>query len=870
MQPEDLVGQTLGHYKLKRRIGYGGMATVFLANDIHLGREVALKVFWPRPGETQDFLRRFTREARVLAQLDHPNILPVYDYGEQGELAFLVTPYMAGGSLKEVLQERKVIPPSEAVQLLSQVLPALQYAHDRNLIHRDIKPGNLLFKGDGSLVLADFGLVKVVEGESREGISLHTISESGQSITGTPEYMSPEQINGRAVAASDIYSLGIVLYEMVTGTRPFTGETLLSVLIKQTNGTARPPRELNPYISYQLESALQKAMEKEPSRRFASPADFQRALQQIGNPLSNPSIVSPGNPSSNPGIGAQTAFSEYGPASGSDLARAQPGGQSAQSSFPGIPAGQSTQTSNQGFQTAPISNSQFGSTNFWQAQPVTSFQQQGGGAPATPFPVSPAWVQSQTQTVAPPLTPTPPQQTRPKRSRAPLAVLAILLVLVAGIVAALFLTPVGANLFGPHLSSGPTPGGNAITVTPGGNTTPVRGSQPSTPGSTQGMASTTTNCPAGSARAAIIAPLVLGHDPTIVYIVDETDASGNATYGTVKLFDTVNGKKTELAKSSQTRVTEAQVSDDGQWVLFTATVAGQAELRMVRLDGQGLQTLVCAPSGMTISNAQLSIDQHYVIFDEFPQTGEPTVYLLNLQSGSLQVEVTPPASGIALVARTWLDYSRVLMVGIVPNSDAPPQNIYILNIGKGEHQTISHITRAFTSAQACWDFDSSYDSQSLFIAQCTPGEPNGSSTISRLPISGGSASPVLTSLDLALSTVRVVDKQSSRLLAISNNAIMGTVDNPAHNGLYLVSTDGSTAPLLLSTTPANENYALSPFSQYFWSNISRDGNLYALQSSKASGSGSEYILSYGSLSGGAPTAFTDFSQYLAVAGWTTT
>src|SRR6185312_6073000 len=219
MQPEDLIDQTLGHYKVKRQIGYGGMATVFLAEDIHLGREVALKIFWPRPGETQDFLRRFTREARVLAQLDHPNILPVYDYGEQGELAFPVVPYMPGGTLKELLQRRKALPPSEAIQLISQVLPALQYAHDRNLIHRDIKPANLLFKSDGSPVLADFGLVKVLDGEGREGIPLHTLTESGQSIAGTPEYMSPEQINGKAVPASDIYSLAVVLYEMLTGLR---------------------------------------------------------------------------------------------------------------------------------------------------------------------------------------------------------------------------------------------------------------------------------------------------------------------------------------------------------------------------------------------------------------------------------------------------------------------------------------------------------------------------------------------------------------------------------------------------------------------------------------------------------------------------
>src|SRR5579883_3422314 len=328
MQPQDLVGQTLGHYRMKRQVGYGGMATVFLAEDIHLGREVALKVFWPRAGETHDFLRRFAREARVLAQLDHPNILPVYDYGEQGELAYLVTPYMSGGTLKEVLRERKALPPSEAIQLVSQVLPALQYAHDRNLIHRDIKPGNLLFKGDGSLVLADFGLVKVVQGEN--GSLVHTITASGQSIAGTPEYMAPEQIQGKAVPASDIYALGIVLYEMVTGQRPFTGDSLLSILMKHANEQPRPPRELNPYVSPQLQTVIQKALEKEPQRRFARPADFLQALQQIGNPSSNAGILSArNNPASSPGPGmpsssnaTQSTQGEYGPTLATSRAQA--------------------------------------------------------------------------------------------------------------------------------------------------------------------------------------------------------------------------------------------------------------------------------------------------------------------------------------------------------------------------------------------------------------------------------------------------------------------------------------------------------------------------------------------------------------------
>lgn len=857
MQPEDLVGQTLGHYRIKRRIGHGGMATVFLADDIHLGREVALKVFWPRPGETQDFLRRFSREARVLAQLDHPNILPVYDYGEQGELAFLVTPYMSGGTLKDVLLERKAIPPSEAVQLISQVLPALQYAHDRNLIHRDIKPGNLLFKGDGSPVLADFGLVKVVEGDGAPG---YTISETGHSIAGTPEYMSPEQINGKAVAASDIYSLGIVLYEMVTGTRPFTGDNLLSVLMKHANEVARPPREINPYVSPQLEAIIQKTLEKDPGKRFTSPTDFQRALQQINKPVANPS--------SNPGFAAQVSS-----AGGPDQRTAGTGGvygptiATGWTQAPG-PASQPVQPRNSSFQNAPtIAASQPGIGNAWQSAqipPGMANQQQGGSGPATPFPPIQPWAPS--QTVPPPLA---PQQPQPRRSRTPLVVVMLLLILLAGVVASLFLTPLGSNLFGLQISPTQMPGSS--TVPPGGSAPQVRGGHTPAPGgSTEALPPTSTACPAtGSARAAVTASLTLGHDPTIVYIVDENDASGNPTYGTVKLYDTVNGKKVELAKTNQTHIDEAQVSNDGQWALFSATIAGQSELRMVRLDGQGLQTLLCAPSGMSIRNAQWSIDQRYVIFDEFPQVGEPTVYLLNMQTGSLQVEVNAPASGIAPIARTWLDYNRVLMVGMVPNSDAPSQNIYILDIGNGAHQNMANIAPIFTPTQPCWDFDSSYDGKTLFIAQCSPGQTTSSSTISQQPATGGTASTILTSSTLSFSTVRVIDPQNTNLLAISANTEQGASSDPAHDGLYLIRTDGSIAPQRLVSTPANEYNSLNSSSQYFWSNISRDGNMYVLQTTKLNGSSNEYLLSYGTLSGGSPKAFVDFNQYMAVAGWTT-
>src|SRR5579859_6230498 len=254
MRPEDLQGQTLGHYRIVRQVGYGGMSTVFLAEDLNLGREVAMKVFWPRPGETKDFLRRFAREARVLAQLDHPNILPVYDYGEQYGLAYLVMPRMPGGSLRDRLRTTKSVPIADAIRLIEQVLTALQYAHERGLIHRDIKPGNMLFKADGTLVLSDFGLVKVVTptedfSQTAKGDGL---SITGSAIAGTPDYMPPEQIMGNVVPASDIYAVGAALYEMLTGVHLFTADNYLGMLMKHLNEQPRPLRQLNPQVSPEI------------------------------------------------------------------------------------------------------------------------------------------------------------------------------------------------------------------------------------------------------------------------------------------------------------------------------------------------------------------------------------------------------------------------------------------------------------------------------------------------------------------------------------------------------------------------------------------------------------------------------------------
>ena len=835
MRPEDMQGQVLGHYRIVRQVGYGGMSTVFLAEDFNLGREVAVKIFWPRPGETKDFLRRFGREARVLAQLDHPNILPVYDFGEQDGHAYLVMPYMAGGSLKDLLKVRQVLPPAEAIRLTTEVLNALQYAHERGLIHRDIKPGNMLFKADGKLMLCDFGLVKVFSAEGEYKSPFDTASETGPAITGTPEYMPPEQINGQPSPASDIYAVGIVLYEMLTGVRPFTSNSVMSVLMKQLNEQPRPLREINPRISPQLESAVLRALDKDPSRRYQRPIDFLQALRKAETPG---------------GVtGSVTAIPTTPTDWSTPIAKDMPGS-------PQIQPGMYSTVDEANMETV-ASNPQLYQRG--TAQPISNpgvqYQVPNERTPTT----TPPGLYTQGVPVLPPAR-------RP--NRLPVVILVILLVALASLLLAFIVTPLGHTLFGGQApGAGNNPQGTATNngVTPG-VTSNTKGGNVTPGSSTQGMPATQTSCPAtGTARGFVSAPLALGNDPTIVYIVNE-GPSNAPTFGTVKRYDTSTGNRVEINKTANTRIDDTQVSADGQWVMFTAHVAGQSELRVVRMDGQGLQTLFCASPGYRIFGAQWSVNQKLVVFDAGQNSGGVTTYLLNMASGSLQTELVTASPGLAYLPRTWLDNTRVLMVGFAQNADAPPQNVYLLDTTKGANQQTTDLKQVVTLGQPCWDFDSSFDSTKLFISQCTPGQPNGSSTVGVQPATGGTLSTFFTSSTLAINSVRVIDPNNTYLLATATNIGLGVSGDTGNDGLYKLKTDGS-APLRLTSDNTGEISNLNSFSQYFWSNVSRDGKLYALEMSNFSTG--TYTLLYGSLNGGTPTTFASISgTVLEIAGWT--
>lgn len=265
-----LVGQTLGQYTIIEQIGEGGMASVFKAYQPGLNREVALKVLPPHFAKKGDFTERFTREAQAIGNLHHPNILPVYDSGQDKGYSYLAMRYIAGAkTLADVMKQP--LNTARIIELVSQIAAALDHAHKAGIIHRDIKPSNVLMDGEWVL-LSDFGLAKMVEA---------SIELTGTGVgMGTPAYMSPEQGMGKKVDhRTDIYALGIILFEMLTGQVPHKAETPIATVMKRINEPLPMPRSLNPGIPEAVERVLLKALAVDPELRFASAGEMAAALK---------------------------------------------------------------------------------------------------------------------------------------------------------------------------------------------------------------------------------------------------------------------------------------------------------------------------------------------------------------------------------------------------------------------------------------------------------------------------------------------------------------------------------------------------------------------------------------------------------------
>ena len=275
MTPASLVGQTLGKYRVLEPLGRGGMARVYRAYHPQLDRYVAVKVLRSDLVDDEEFLVRFRREAQAVAGLRHPNVVQVFDFDVEGELTYMVMELLEGDTLKRRLNDYRVreekMPPGEAVRILLDVLDGLAYAHSEGMIHRDIKPGNVLLTRRGEAVLGDFGIAQIVGG------TRHTASGA---LMGTLSYMAPEQgMEGQSDARSDIYSLGIVLYEMMTQRTPFEADTPLAVLMKHVNDPLPLPRLIAPDIPESFERVVLKALAKRPEDRYQSAEEMALALR---------------------------------------------------------------------------------------------------------------------------------------------------------------------------------------------------------------------------------------------------------------------------------------------------------------------------------------------------------------------------------------------------------------------------------------------------------------------------------------------------------------------------------------------------------------------------------------------------------------
>jgi serine/threonine-protein kinase len=273
----DLEGRILdGRYQLSSLLGVGGMAKVYLATDRVLQRKVAVKVLSPPHAQDPSFVERFRREARAAARLSHPNVVAVFDSGSEGELHYLVMEYVPGESLAELLARQGRLAPRRAAELAIQVCTALAAAHAQGLVHRDVKPANVLVARDGRVKVTDFGIVKAAAAD--------TLTGSGM-VLGTAAYLSPEQAQGGPVdARSDLYGLGCVLYELLTGTPPFGSRpdsAQVAIANRHVNEPPEPPSAHNPQVDPGLDAVVLTALAKQPDHRYQRATDMQEALERV-------------------------------------------------------------------------------------------------------------------------------------------------------------------------------------------------------------------------------------------------------------------------------------------------------------------------------------------------------------------------------------------------------------------------------------------------------------------------------------------------------------------------------------------------------------------------------------------------------------
>lgn len=268
---DELIGISIAGYDIQRLIGRGGMARVYLARQRSMNRLVALKVLPREFLSDSTYMRRFEKEVRIIATLEHRNIVPVYDYGQLQGLPFIAMRYMPAGSMDDLLAEGP-LPPRQALAIISQIGPALDYANSKGVLHRDLKPSNILMDDDGGAFITDFGIARVL-GDQEPPVTT-------RGVVGTPSYMSPEQAQGFELdGRSDVYALGIMLFEMLAGQRPFDAEKAYDIAVMQVTAQAPVLRSINPRLAEALEPVLARALEKDRQQRYQTATALVTALR---------------------------------------------------------------------------------------------------------------------------------------------------------------------------------------------------------------------------------------------------------------------------------------------------------------------------------------------------------------------------------------------------------------------------------------------------------------------------------------------------------------------------------------------------------------------------------------------------------------
>jgi serine/threonine-protein kinase len=296
-----------GRYELHRRLGRGGMAEVYLARDQQLNRPVAVKVLFPALATDAGFVERFRREAQAAANLQHPNIVSVFDWGEANGTYFIVMEYVEGHTLADTIRDEGRLHPDRAAEVTADIAAALGFAHRNRVVHRDVKPGNVLITPDGGVKVADFGIARALSDSSDQNLT-----KTG-SVMGTATYFSPEQARGAPVdPRSDLYSLGVVLYEMITGSPPFAGDSAVAIAYKHVQENPMPPRRIDPALPETLEAITLKCLAKNPANRYPTAQDLRADLRRYldgSRILAEPVLAPPVDPGAT-GVMAPTGYGD--------------------------------------------------------------------------------------------------------------------------------------------------------------------------------------------------------------------------------------------------------------------------------------------------------------------------------------------------------------------------------------------------------------------------------------------------------------------------------------------------------------------------------------------------------------------------------